>query len=453
MLKFDFSLAFQETLESGLSFSELTSSSDEAVSALEQVLDSRPGFISLLEDSSTVSLVERQNDWLKSFEDFVVIGIGGSALGNAALHSALRPLNWNSPGFERGGFCRVFIMDNVDPELISSLLDELNLGKTIFNVISKSGATAESMANYLIVRDHIRKNGLEATKHFVFTTDPEKGALNQIAESEGIRKLPIPENVGGRFSVLSAVGLLSAFSEGIDISALHEGAKYGLERYARNDFKSNPMLVNALLHYLYLRKKHNISVMMPYSNKLYLLADWYRQLWAESLGKKFDVRGKTINVGQTPVKALGAVDQHSQIQLYNEGPKDKIVTFLKVESFSENFKIPSLHQDVESLSYLSGKHLSELLNSELAGTALALSENGVPNLTISFPLVDGFHVGEFIVFYELMTATMGALLKVNPYDQPGVELGKKITYALMGRDGYDDIRQRYQERDSWRFEI
>lgn len=453
MLKFDFSLAFQETLETGLSFSELTASSADAVSALEDVLESDPAFLRILNETSTIDQVEQHRSWLSGFDDFVVVGIGGSALGNAAIHSALKPLNWNSPTYDRKGLCRVFILDNVDPDFVNSLLEEINPGKSVFNVISKSGTTAESMANYLVLRDYLRKNGLETKKHFIFTTDPEEGTLRQISEEEGIRRLSIPQGLGGRFSVLSTVGMLSGLSEGIDIQKLYEGARNGLERYTRSDFKSNPMLINTLLHYLYLRKKHDISVMMPYSNRLYLLADWYRQLWAESLGKKFDINGKTVNVGQTPIKALGAVDQHSQIQLYNEGPKDKIVTFLKVLSFSEDFKIPLIHSDICSVSYLGGKLLSELLNSELEGTALALCENGVPNLTISFPIIDELHVGEFIVFYELMTATMGSLMKVNPYDQPGVELGKKITYALMGRNGYDDIRQRYQERASWRFEI
>lgn len=453
MLKFDFSLAFQETLETGLSFSELTASSADAVSALESVLESDPAFLRILSETSTIDQVEQHRSWLSGFDDFVVVGIGGSALGNAAIHSALKPLNWNSPTYDRKGLCRMFILDNVDPDLVGSLLEEINPGKTVFNVISKSGTTAEPMANYLILRDYLRKNGLEAKKHFIFTTDPEEGTLRKISEEEGIRRLPIPPRLGGRFSVLSTVGMLSALSEGIDIQKLHEGARNGLERYTRNDFKSNPMLVNTLLHYLYLRKKHDISVMMPYSNRLYLIADWYRQLWAESLGKKFDINGKTVNVGQTPIKALGAVDQHSQIQLYNEGPKDKIVTFLKVLDFSNDFKIPLTHSDIDSVSYLGGKSLSELLNSELEGTALALCENGVPGLTISFPTIDEFHIGEFIVFYELMTATMGTLMKIDPYVQPGVELGKKITYALMGRNGYDDIRQRYQERASWRFEI
>ena len=193
--------------------------------------------------------------------------------------------------------------------------------------------------------------------------------------------------------------------------------------------------------------------MMPYSNRLYTMADWYRQLWAESLGKKFDLSGRIVRVGQTPVKALGAIDQHSQVQLYNEGPKDKVITFLKVENFSTQLTIPFVHTDIEALSYLNGIELSELLNAELKGTAVALAANGVPNVTITFPQLDEFHIGEFIISYEIQTAIMGQLLRIDPYDQPGVELGKKLTYAFMARRGYEELRERYEEKTSWRFEL
>ena len=211
--------------------------------------------------------------------------------------------------------------------------------------------------------------------------------------------------------------------------------------------------MNALIHYAYMKKGYNISVMMPYSNRLYTLADWYRQLWAESLGKKFDFNGRIVHTGQTPIKALGAIDQHSQVQLYNEGPKDKVITFIKLEDFGNQLTVPFIHSDVEALSYLNGVELAELLNAELRGTSIALASNGIPNLTITFPQIDAFHVGEFIISYEIQTAIAGSMLRINPYDQPGVELGKKLTYAFMGRRGYEEIRDRYEEKTSWRFEL
>lgn len=454
MLKYDFSFAFKETLESGLSFDEMIDISKTFSTNFERVFQPLPGFLRILESDEILEEVKAYRSWLEHFDNFVVIGIGGSALGNQALHSALKPVSWNSYVKEkRDGNSRVFLLDNVDPDMIASVLGELDLENTVFNVISKSGTTAESMANYLIVRGLLEKLDLPIKDHFIFTTDKHKGVLRQIADAEGIRTLTIPEDVGGRFSVLTPVGLLSAIAEGIDISLLYEGARFGKERYLRDDVKSNPAAVSALIHYAYLKKGHNISVMMPYSNRLYTIADWYRQLWAESLGKKFDVSGRIVHTGQTPAKSLGAIDQHSQVQLYNEGPKDKIVTLLKVEDFGNQLTIPFIHSDIEALSYLNGVEVGELLNAELRGTSIALAANGVPNITISFPQIDEAHVGEFIVSYEIQTALMGFLLKVNPYDQPGVELGKKLTYAFMGRKGFEEVRDRYEEKTSWRFEL
>ncbi|OAA31172.1 glucose-6-phosphate isomerase [Kosmotoga arenicorallina S304] len=452
MLKFDFSLAFKENIGTGPTYEEILERADIALGALNKVIDNQPGFIRILGTEEYIEEVQKYASWFSSFENIVVLGIGGSALGNIALHKSLKPINWNSPNFDREGKARVFVVDNIDPEFVDAVLSKIDLSKTLFNIISKSGTTAEAMANYLIVRGMLDKSGLASAEHLLFTTDPEKGVLRVIAEREGIRTLTIPRDVGGRFSVLTPVGLASAFAEGIDIKALHRGAKKGLERYKNQKASENPLVLNALLHLDAMNSGKRISVMMPYSNRLYLLADWYRQLWAESLGKKFDKDGKEIFAGQTPVKALGAVDQHSQIQLYNEGPKDKIITFLRLETFSVDFEIPALHNDIEALSYLGGKALSTLLNSEQYGTALALAKNGVPSLTITFPELNEENVGEFILYYELLTATMGELLRINPYDQPGVELGKKITYGLMGRKGYEGFLKDYIN-DNWRLEL
>jgi len=454
MLKYDFSFAFKETLESGLSFDELLEMGKNTSTILERINSPEPGFLRILSNDSILDEVKTLEDWLENFENFVVIGIGGSALGNQALHSSLNPLNWNNLSREkRMKKARIFVLDNVDPDMVSSILGELDLKTTVFNVISKSGMTAECMSNYLIARGLLDKLGLPASEHFIFTTDSEKGVLREIADREKIRTLTIPDDVGGRFSVLTPVGLLSALAEGIDIYGLYEGARFGRERYLRDNVKSNPALVNALIHYAYMKKGYNISVMMPYSNRLYTLADWYRQLWAESLGKKFDLNGRIVHTGQTPIKALGAIDQHSQVQLYNEGPKDKVITFIKLEDFGNQLTVPFIHSDVEALSYLNGVELAELLNAELRGTSIALASNGIPNLIITFPQIDAFHVGEFIVSYEIQTAIAGTLLRINPYDQPGVELGKKLTYAFMGRRGYEEIRDRYEEKTSWRFEL
>ncbi|MDN5325192.1 MAG: glucose-6-phosphate isomerase [Thermosipho sp. (in: thermotogales)] len=441
MLKFDFTNIFNSNIPNGINKAEIEKNKNILEASIQKIENNKPGFVELVLNRKWIDSVLDVKDILRNFENLVVVGIGGSALGNIALQNTLRPLNWNNLSKEeRNGNLRIFVIDNVDPDYVSSILDSIDIKKTLFNIISKSGSTAEAMANYLIVRGLIETNGLSPKKHLIFTTDPQKGVLRKIAQEEEILTLEIPENVGGRFSVLSPVGLLSAMAAGINIDELYEGAKYAYKRTINEDIWNNPSALIALTHYLYYLKGRNISVMMAYSNKLYYLADWYRQLWAESLGKAFSKDGKEIHVGQTPVKALGAIDQHSQIQLYNEGPDDKIITFLKTETFEREIKIPYIHLNEKSLNYLHGKSLSQLLNNELLGTETALAQNGKPSLRITFPKINEFSVGEFFMYYELATAIAGDLFNVNPYDQPGVELGKKITYALMGREGYEDYK-------------
>jgi glucose-6-phosphate isomerase len=196
----------------------------------------------------------------------------------------------------------------------------------------------------------------------------------------------------------------------------------------------------ALNYLLYAKKGKPILVMMPYSHALRDLADWFRQLWAESLGKKLSLQGKVVNVGPTPVKALGVTDQHSQVQLYMEGPHDKAFTLLAVERFEEDVPIPHLYPELEAMAYLGGRSLAELFRAEQLATTWALTKARRPNATILFPQVSPHTVGQFIYLMEVMTAFMGKLLQVNPFDQPGVELGKQATYALMGRAGYDKLR-------------
>ncbi|MBP7205282.1 MAG: glucose-6-phosphate isomerase [Candidatus Cloacimonetes bacterium] len=367
------------------------------------------------------------------FDTMVVLGIGGSALGNRALYSALKT--------ERALPRRLFVFDNVDPVFLHEILAQIDLDTTLFNIITKSGTTAETMAGYMILADLIRRRyPSDYTNRIIITTDRAKGFLRQVIKDEGYPSFVVPDNVGGRFSVLTDVGLLSSAFAGIDIRQLLSGAASMRRRCEGLDTSANPAYLNGLLHYLYMREGKNISVMMPYSNSLYDLADWYRQLWAESLGKRHDVKGREVFVGQTPVKALGTTDQHSQVQLYTEGPNDKVFTFLSVENFAHDFTIPDLHPDRPEVSYLGGRKLSELLNAERLATEIALTQAHRPNCNLVFPALDEFHLGEFIMMYEIQTVFTGKLLHIDPLDQPGVEAGKIATYALMGKNGFDKER-------------
>lgn len=372
------------------------------------------------------------------FDTMVVLGIGGSALGNRALYSALKT--------ERKLPRKLYVYDNVDPVFLHEILQSLDLDRTIFNIITKSGTTAETMAGYMILTDLIKKKyPQDYQSRIVITTDREKGFLRQVIKNEGYTSFVVPDNVGGRFSVLTDVGLVSSAFTGMDIAAMLKGAAAMRERCDDPEIMNNPAYLNGLIHFLYLRKGKNISVMMPYANALYDCADWYRQLWAESLGKRHDTKGREIYAGQTPVKALGTTDQHSQVQLYTEGPNDKVFTFLTVENFTHDYVIPDLHPDREEVSYLGGRKLSELLNAERFATEIALTKAMRPNANLVFPVIDEYHLGEFIMLYEIQTVFTGKLLHINPLDQPGVEAGKIATYALMNKKGFDKERAEIEQ--------
>lgn len=377
------------------------------------------------------------------FDNLVVLGIGGSALGNIALQSALNPPTWNlMPDKQRKG-PRLFVIDNVDPANFRAVMDLCPPKKTLFNVVSKSGETAETAAQFMIIRDLLSKEvGKKAAEHVVAVTDPEKGTMRTICNEAGYATLPVPEGVGGRFSALSPVGLFSAAMCGIDIDGLLDGAAAMDERCADPDITQNPAAMLAtLLCELAARKGKPNHVMMPYANNLYLMADWFRQLWAESLGKKHSVDGEVVYAGFTPIKALGATDQHSQVQLYREGPNDKVFALLEVEDFGHDVTIPA-GLGVENLAYLEGKSMGTLLNAEKRATEYALVESQRPNLTIKFPRVDAHHIGEFMALWQIATAYAGRMLGVDAYDQPAVETGKKATFGLMGRAGFEEWKGR-----------
>ena len=400
------------------------------------------GFFELPYETGVVDDIQRFADGVgQAFDTVVVLGIGGSALGTLALQQALVKPHWNElDDAGRDYFPRLYVLDNIDPTTLSPLLDRIDVRRTLFNVVSKSGSTAETMAQFLIVRDKLEKTlGVEAYRsHLVFTTDPEKGVLRNIARSEEIATLPVPENVGGRFSVLSSVGLLPAALIGVDIRALLSGAAEMDDRCRTTNLSDNPAGLFAALQFLaHTRASAPLHVMMAYTDRLYLMADWFRQLWAESLGKQLDRNGADVFTGPTPVKALGATDQHSQVQLYMEGPFDKTVTLLATEMWPIDVQVPSLYSGHPELSYLGGHTLGELLDAERAATAAALTERGRMNMTLSLPRIDAHAVGQLFMLLQIATVYAGAFYNVDPLDQPGVELGKKLTYGLMGRSGFE----------------
>jgi glucose-6-phosphate isomerase len=399
------------------------------------------------------SLLHYTREVRQKIENFVVIGIGGSALGGIALQNALRHPHYNLLPHERRDGPRVFFLDNIDPDMLVALFEILDLRKTLFHIVTKSGSTAETMSTFLLVRQFlIDEVGDLWRDRVVFTTDPVKGDLRKIATEERIATFAIPPNIGGRFSVFTPVGLLPAAIAGIDVRVLLNGAAMMEERFrATIDPKQNPAYVAALLLYLAnVAKGKRIVVMMPYVQALKDVADWFRQIWAESLGKKYDLAGNVVNIGQTPIKALGATDQHSQLQLYVEGPCDKVILFVAIEWYRVVLPFPEAYSEYGSLGYFAGHTMEELIQAERSATELALTRNHRPNATFLLPGVSPESLGAFLYLLEVQTVASGVLYRINPLDQPGVEEGKEATYALMGRKGYEEkkkVIEREMRRD------
>ncbi len=382
------------------------------------------------------------------FENILVLGIGGSALGGMALAHALLHPYWNLLSEEeRNGYPRIFFLDNIDPDSMNALFDVLDLSKTLVNVITKSGSTAETMSQFLIIKDRLEKELQDNYRYnIVATTDKKTGVLRQIAEQEGYKTFVVPDDVGGRFSVFSAVGLLPLALVGIDIDSIINGIKDMDLALKNTDIHENIAAQNALIHYLLdTEKGKHISVMMPYSSRLKYVADWYVQLWAESLGKNKDKSGNDVSIGQTPVKSLGATDQHSQIQLYNEGPNDKIINFIRVKNFDTKMDIPNIFE-YTGIGYLGGKTINQLINAEADSTRVALADYKRPTVTITLDKVDGYHLGQLLYMMEIQTAIAGELYNIDAFNQPGVEQAKNYTYALMGRTGYEESAHQLQEK-------
>ena len=384
------------------------------------------------------------------FENILVLGIGGSALGGLAVTEALLKPYWNFLSEEqRNGLPRIFFLDNIDPDLMTSLFDFLDLEKTLVNVITKSGSTAETMSQFMIVKKLLQdKLGDDYRKNIVATTDKKTGILRQIAEQEGYKTFVVPDDVGGRFSVFSAVGLLPFALVGLDIDEMVNGIKDMDLALKNTDITKNIAAQNALIHYLLdTEKGKSLSVMMPYSSRLKYVSDWYVQLWAESLGKNKDKEGNDVNIGPTPIKALGVTDQHSQIQLYNEGPNNKVINFIRVSNFDNVLEIPNIYE-YTGIGYLGGKSINQLLNAEADSTRVALTDYQRPNVTITIDKVDGYNVAQLMYMLEVQTAIAGELYNINAFNQPGVEQAKNYTYALMGRAGYEESANILKEKMS-----
>jgi glucose-6-phosphate isomerase len=436
MLRLDLNNLFSERIgEHGIDWAAEVASQARNLEAARDALWDRKsdpaeflGWIDVPEDTETVRQVLRYREANAWVEDLVVLGIGGSALGAQAVGAALG----NGP-------VRLHFVDNVEPEPIISLLRTLEPHKTLVNVISKSGSTAETMAAFLVFRQWLELGVADWKKHVVVTTDPAKGILRPYAQAEGLATFEVPPAVGGRFSVTCPVGTLPLAFAGIDLENLLAGARKSNEQ-ARAALGHNLPAQTALINHLYSQRGKNIVVFMPYSTRLRYLPDWFVQLHDESLGKMRDRAGQEVRTGTTAVRAIGTTDQHAQVQLFREGPRDKLINFVRLLNPSENLEIPAV-RGLEALDYLFGKSFFELLDAEAKATAHALAKAGQPNYTLTLEKLDAYHLGWLLQHLMWQTAFLGELWNINAFDQPGVELGKEYTYALMGRKGWESLAQ------------
>lgn len=434
MIRLNYAGVDKEFLKSGINLSTIPADSRERniAKVIQKKVSVMLDFLDLPKMSEEqISRIERVgNDIAKKYKNFVVLGIGGSALGISMLENTF------VSSIHKKNKTKVYVCDNIDSDGFVSLIDSLDLKKTMFNVITKSGGTSETLSQMLIVLGRLRKKKLDISKHVIITTT-EGNSLYTFGKNRDMQTFTIPVGVGGRFSVLSPVGLLPAVVMGIDIRGLLSGANKVLENAKLSDFNNIPYTVAYINNY-YLKRGKTSLVCMPYSDRLKLFPDFFAQLWAESLGKKVDRNGKDGFFGQNPIKALGVTDQHSQLQLYSEGRMDKIIMFIKVGKSTFDEKV---FDDYGLAKHLNGVSLKKLLDYEYQSTAYSLTSLDRPNYLIELDEVNEESIGGLIMLSELATAYMGEMLNINAYDQPGVELSKIYTKACLRVKGYETERK------------
>ena len=394
------------------------------------VSSSMTGWLNLPHDSKSH---EEINNFINKiipegkYEHLLVLGIGGSSLGAQALIEGLKTPLWNrlSKG-KRKGFLTIDFIDNLDPVIIRTILSKLKLDQTLFVVISKGGGTVETIVPMLIAKEWTGENFY---KQCIFITGIETlgraPLLRELSQKHSVPVFSIPEDVGGRYSVFSPVGLLPAALCGVNLSEVKSGILEADRLCQEQNLKTNIAAMISLCAYFSYAAGKNIFVLMPYSTCLKRFVDWFIQLWAESIGKN--------QKGSTPVSAIGATDQHSQLQLFNEGPNDKLFCFIKINKHKRDLTIPDFSPESSEFRLYAEHKVGEILNMELDATRRALAESKRPNVLITPPELDEYYLSQLMYVLEFATAIMGKLLDVNPFDQPGVELAKRYTKEALMR--------------------
>ena len=415
------------SLEQKADFSSLQSKTFEAIAELyasKTDPKAMTGWLNLCKDEDMFFKIKSFVEKIRAedkYQHVIVFGIGGSSLGAQAIIEGLKSPFWNRMSTaKRKGFLTIDFIDNLDPQIIRNTLSRLKLDQALFLIISKGGATVETLVPMLIAREWTGENFY---KQCVFISTEGKGLLYELSQKNSAPFFSIPENVGGRFSAFSAVGLLPAALSGMDLDLIKEGLLGGYSLCQQQDLRANIAASIALCSYFSYNAGRNIFVLMPYSSCLKRFSEWFVQLWAESLGKN----GK----GMTPIIAAGATDQHSQLQLFNEGPADKLIGFIKISKHKRDLTVLDYSGEHSEFSAYSNHKVGQILNIELDATRRALTENGKPNFTIVLPELDEYYLSQLMFVFEAATSICGKLLGVNPFDQPGVELAKRYTKEAL----------------------
>ncbi|MFC6939406.1 glucose-6-phosphate isomerase [Salinirubellus sp. GCM10025818] len=383
----------------------------------EGIEDEEFGYAALgLPERTDAGEIHEAVEPLSGAEHVLTVGIGGSALGAVTVSRAL-------------GLDGHHVLDNVDPVETRRVLQQLPLDRTAVNVVSKSGTTAETLSNFLVVREAMTDAGVDWTERTVVTTG-ESGPLREAADREGLPALDVPDGVPGRFAALSSVGLVPAAILGGDIEAVLDGGRAARESLTGSLFDCPAYAYGAVAYALESRGATSNAV-MPYAESLESFAEWFAQLWAESLGKD--------GMGQTPIRALGATDQHSQLQLYRAGRRDKMVTLVRPRERSD-VDIPET--DVEGLSYLGDGEttLGELLDAEFEATEASLAAAGRPSVRVELDRVDARGIGDLLYGMEAACVLVGELAGVETFTQPAVEWGKRAARGLLGGGEFEEAR-------------
>ncbi len=446
-MKFNYANALSKIIgEKGIPISEIKNATEMMERVKENINEKlKSDYFALqlpyLMSMKAANIMETADKIRQNYENFVVVGMGGSSLGNQFLHFAFNGIYYNETNTPK-----IYFMDNVDPESTAALLKHLNIKKTIFNIITKSGSTSETINNFLVITDALKAQNLDLKEHLIFTTDPEKGLIRELSKTLEIKTFDIPQQVGGRYSVLSPVGLLSAAVEGIDVPVLLRGAELmRLKIINSNATDCSALLLPFLQYKMFKEKGVNINGFFTYSDGLSYLGTWYRQLLSESIGKKIDKDGNIVNAGITPLAVRGTSDQHSILQLFLEGPFDKMLILIAPKDYRDSIKVSGEITDDEHAHYLKNRNYSDLIKSEFLATQAALKQSGRPFITIQIPQVEEGEIGKLIYMLEYSVIALGEMLNINPINQPAVELGKKFTYGIMGRKGFENKKEEFDK--------